>query len=139
MASSLSRLLRRGVVAALIAFLPLSAFALTPADVAPLGADDFDAKSAAIDKLIATHDAPSLVMLKALSEGNALATDAGEVLIQDGDTQRDARDRQARDGTRRPTRHAEQPAALEGRGCAVRPATRFRPIPPCDAPRSPGC
>lgn len=64
---------------------PQHAFALTTADVAPLAADDFDAKSAAIDKLIAMHDAPSLALLKALSEDNALATDSGEVLIQSAD------------------------------------------------------
>jgi urea transport system permease protein len=64
---------------------PQHAFALTTADVAPLAGDDFDAKSAAIDKLIATHDAPSLALLKALSEDNALATDSGQVLIQSAD------------------------------------------------------
>ena len=74
---------------ALVAALPAGAFALTTADVAPLAGDDFDAKSAAIDKLIANHDAPSLALLKALSEDSALATDAGEVLIQDNDTARD--------------------------------------------------
>src|ERR1700761_3366534 len=80
----------RLLVAALVIALPASAFALTAADVAPLAGDDFDAKSAAIDKLIANHDAPSLAVLKALSEDSALATDAGAVLLQDGDTARDA-------------------------------------------------
>ncbi|MGF6756800.1 urea ABC transporter permease subunit UrtB [Paraburkholderia sp. GAS334] len=75
---------------ALVALMPLSAFALTQADVAPLAGDDFDARSAAIDKLIANHDAPSLALLKALSEDNALVTDSGELLIQDNDTARDA-------------------------------------------------
>jgi len=82
-----------GVALALLAFLagaPLAAFALVPADVAPLAADDFDAKSAAIDKLIANHDKESVAVLKALSEDGALATDAGAVLLQDGDTARDA-------------------------------------------------
>ncbi|PCE25171.1 urea ABC transporter permease subunit UrtB [Paraburkholderia acidicola] len=93
MAFPFSGLLRRSVGTVLVAVLagaPLAAFALTPADVAPLAADDFDAKSAAIDKLIATHDATSLALLKALSEDNALATDGGEVLILDGDTAHDA-------------------------------------------------
>ncbi|MCX4159903.1 MULTISPECIES: urea ABC transporter permease subunit UrtB [Paraburkholderia] len=93
MAFPFSGLLRRSVGTVLIAVLasaPLAAFALTPADVAPLAADDFDAKSAAIDKLIATHDAASLALLKALSEDTALATDGGEVLILDGDTAHDA-------------------------------------------------
>jgi urea transport system permease protein len=93
MAFSILRLAQRsigtlGIV--LITIAPLAAFALTPADIAPLAADDFDAKSAAIDKLIANHDAPSQALLKALSEDNALTTDSGEVLIQDGDTTKDA-------------------------------------------------
>ena len=93
MASSILRLARRSIGAlgiALITLAPLAAYALTPADIAPLGNDDFDAKSAAIDKLIANHDAASQALLKALSEDNALTTDSGEVLIQDGDTARDA-------------------------------------------------
>ncbi|HLX02992.1 MAG TPA: urea ABC transporter permease subunit UrtB [Trinickia sp.] len=93
MASPFFRSIRRCVALAALAtagFLPVAAFALTTADVAPLAGDDFDAKSAAVDKLIANHDAPSLALLKALSENNALATDAGEVLIQDDETARDA-------------------------------------------------
>ncbi|WP_084162120.1 urea ABC transporter permease subunit UrtB [Paraburkholderia bannensis] len=95
MALSFSRFARTGLrhalaAAALFAMLGTSAYALDTADVAPLGADDFDAKSAAIDKLIATHDAASLALLKALSEDNVTATDSGEVLIQDGDNARDA-------------------------------------------------
>ena len=93
MASSILRLARRSIGAlgfALLTIAPLAAYALTPADIAPLGSDDFDAKSAAIDKLIANHDAPSAALLKALSGDNALTTDSGEVLIQDGDTTRDA-------------------------------------------------
>jgi urea transport system permease protein len=93
MASSILRLARRSIGAlgiALIAIAPLVAHALTPADIAPLASDDFDAKSTAIDKLIGNHDAPSQALLKALSTDNALATDAGEVLILDGDTAHDA-------------------------------------------------
>ncbi len=95
MALSFSRFARAGLrqllaAAALFAVLGASAHALETADVAPLGADDFDAKSAAIDKLIATHDTASLALLKALSEDNVSATDSGEVLIQDGDNARDA-------------------------------------------------
>ncbi|MCP3708933.1 urea ABC transporter permease subunit UrtB [Paraburkholderia sp. CNPSo 3274] len=76
--------------AALFTALSTSAHALDAADVAPLGGDDFDAKSAAIDKLIATHDAASLALLKALADDNVTATDSGEVLVQDGDNARDA-------------------------------------------------
>ncbi|HEV3430433.1 MAG TPA: urea ABC transporter permease subunit UrtB [Paraburkholderia sp.] len=99
MALSFSRFARTGLrqllaaaarFTVLFAVLGTSAHALETADVAPLGADDFDAKSAAIDKLIATHDAASLALLKALSEDNVSATDSGEVLIQDGDNARDA-------------------------------------------------
>ncbi|WP_025601203.1 urea ABC transporter permease subunit UrtB [Burkholderia sp. WSM2230] len=90
------RFARRSVGSAALALLafgavaPHSALALNAADVAPLAADDFDAKSAAIDKLIANHDKESLTVLKALSEDGVLATDSGAVLLQDGDTTRDA-------------------------------------------------
>ncbi|MBN3852477.1 urea ABC transporter permease subunit UrtB [Paraburkholderia sp. Ac-20340] len=97
MALSFSRFARTGLrhalaAAALFAMFGASAHALEAADVAPLGADDFDAKSAAIDKLIATHDAASLALLKALSEDNVTATDAGEVLVQDGTDGQSAHD-----------------------------------------------
>lgn len=74
----------------LFATFTTAAHALEAADVAPLGGDDFDAKSAAVDKLIALHDAASLALLKALADDNVSATDAGEVLVTDGDTARDA-------------------------------------------------
>jgi len=94
--TSAQRFARRGTASALLALAtlatltPHAAFALTTADVAPLAADDFDAKSAAIDKLIANHDKESLTVLKALSEDAVLATDSGAVLLQDGDTLHDA-------------------------------------------------
>ena len=89
MALSLPRYARAGLhhalaAAALFAALSTCAHALDAADVAPLGGDDFDAKSAAIDKLIATHDAASLALLKALAEDNVSATDSGEVLVLEG-------------------------------------------------------
>src|SRR5260370_35832099 len=96
MAFSFSRLACRCAVAASVALAglaPLDAFALTAADVAPLADDDFDAKSAAIDKLVASGGDPhALALLKALSEDNALATHSGRVLIQlsDSDTPHDA-------------------------------------------------
>lgn len=80
------------LVAVPLAVLPTAAYALEAADVAPLGGDDFDAKSAAIDKLIATQDAQSLALLKALADDNVTATDAGEVLVQDGADGQSARD-----------------------------------------------
>lgn len=61
-------------------------FALTAADVAPLASDDFEAKATAIDALAAKHDSAASALLDALANDQALATSAGEVLIQaDGD------------------------------------------------------
>jgi urea transport system permease protein len=66
------------------------AHAINADDLAPLAADDFDAKSAAIDKLIANADAPSIAVLNALSDGSLVATDGGKVLIQTDDGNKDA-------------------------------------------------
>ncbi len=77
-------------VSAIVACTPIAALAaLTADDLAPLAADDFDAKSAAIDKLIANADAPSVAVLNALSDGSLVATDAGKVLIQTDDGNKD--------------------------------------------------
>jgi len=90
MTDSILRFARRGLCAILIACMPLAAFAaLTADDLAPLAADDFDAKSAAIDKLIANADAPSVAVLNALSDSTLVATDAGKVLIQTDDGNKD--------------------------------------------------
>jgi urea transport system permease protein len=90
MTDSMLRFARRGLCAILIACMPLVAFAaLSADDLAPLAADDFDAKSAAIDKLIADADAPSIAVLNALSDGSLVATDAGRVLIQTDDGNKD--------------------------------------------------
>jgi urea transport system permease protein len=90
MTDSMLRFARRGLCAILIACTPLVAFAaLSADDLAPLAADDFDAKSAAIDKLIADADAPSIAVLNALSDGSLVATDAGKVLIQTDDGNKD--------------------------------------------------
>lgn len=69
---------------------PRAALAVTAADVAALAGDDFDAKRAAIDRLAAGHDAAAAPLLNALANGDALATDAGRILIQHGDAARDA-------------------------------------------------
>jgi urea transport system permease protein len=63
----------------------VDAFALNARDIAPLASDDYDAKSAAIDKLIATGDAQSLALLKALGNDAVVATEAGRLFVQDGD------------------------------------------------------
>jgi urea transport system permease protein len=90
MTDSIFRFARRGLCAILIACMPLAAFAaLTADDLAPLAADDFDAKSTAIDKLIANADAPSIAILNALSDSSLVATDAGKVLIQTDDGNKD--------------------------------------------------
>jgi urea transport system permease protein len=90
MTDSMLRFARRGLCAILIACMPLVAFAaLSADDLAPLAADDFDAKSAAIDKLIADADAPSIAVLNALSDSSLVATDAGRVLIQTDDGNKD--------------------------------------------------
>ena len=65
------------------------AFALTSNDISPLASDDYEAKSGTIDKLIATGDAPSLALLKALADDAVVATDTGKLFVQDGDTYRD--------------------------------------------------
>jgi urea transport system permease protein len=90
MTGSIFRFIQRVTLAAMIACMPLAAFAaLTTDDLAPLAADDFDAKSAAIDKLIANADAPSIAVLNALSDGSLVATDSGRVLIQTDDGNKD--------------------------------------------------
>ncbi|MGA7811653.1 urea ABC transporter permease subunit UrtB [Caballeronia sp.] len=90
MTGSILREARLILFAFLIACVPLTAFAaLSAADLAPLAADDFDAKSAAIDKLIANADAPSVAVLNALSDGSLVAADAGAVLIQTDDGNKD--------------------------------------------------
>jgi urea transport system permease protein len=90
MTGSILRFIQRALLAAMIACTPLAAFAaLTVTDLAPLAADDFDAKSAAIDKLIANADAPSVAVLNALSDGSLVATDSGRVLIQTDDGNKD--------------------------------------------------
>src|ERR1700753_4014447 len=79
----------RVLLALLIAIAPFSARALTNDDLAPLAGDDFEAKSAAIDKLIANADAPSVAVLTALSDGSLVATDNGHVYIQTDDVNKD--------------------------------------------------
>jgi urea transport system permease protein len=90
MTDSILRFARRGLCAILIACMPLAAFAALAADdLAPLATDDFDAKSTAIDKLIANADAPSIAVLNALADSSLVATDAGRVLVQTDDGSKD--------------------------------------------------
>ena len=88
--NTLPRAARRIILALLLACAPLAAFAsLTADDLAPLAADDFDAKAAAIDKLVASADAPSVAVLSALADGSLVATDKGRVLLQTDDGNKD--------------------------------------------------
>ncbi|SAL50127.1 branched-chain amino acid ABC transporter permease [Caballeronia peredens] len=82
MTGSLASPFVRALLVLFIAIAPFSAHALTSDDLAPLAGDDFEAKSAAIDKLIAQADAPSVAVLTALADGSAAATDSGRVVIQ---------------------------------------------------------
>ncbi|WDD93219.1 urea ABC transporter permease subunit UrtB [Burkholderia sp. FERM BP-3421] len=66
------------------------AHALTAADAAALAGDDFDAKAVAVDHLAAAGDPAAVALLHALADGDALATDDGRLLIQQGDAARDA-------------------------------------------------
>ncbi|GAB3629427.1 urea ABC transporter permease subunit UrtB [Pandoraea terrae] len=75
---------------ALLCAVPMHAFAaLSAADLAPLAGDDFDAKSKAIDHLVADGSPAAQNVLKALAEDTAAA--AGDhILIQQGDAYVDA-------------------------------------------------
>jgi len=60
--------------------------ALQESDIASLAGDDYDAKSATIDKLGATAADPhAMALLKALATDNVFATDNNHILIADGD------------------------------------------------------
>src|SRR6202162_115965 len=64
-------------------------FALTADDLKPLAEDDFDAKSQALNQIIAAADATALRVLDAMAQENVVATSDGRVLIQDGDVLKD--------------------------------------------------
>src|ERR1700719_1398439 len=63
--------------------------ALTADDLKPLGGDDFDAKSQALNQIIAAADATALRVLDAMAQENVVATSDGRVLIQEGDVLKD--------------------------------------------------
>jgi urea transport system permease protein len=64
-------------------------FALTADDLKPLAEDDFDAKSQALNRIIASGDAAALRVLEAMEQENVVATSDDRVLIQDGDVLKD--------------------------------------------------
>ena len=114
----------------------------SPPMLAPLGADDFDAKSAAIDKLVAdARRAARSRCCSALADGSLVATDKGHVLVQTDDGDKDAADRQDR---------ATLPDAQSSHVCnnllrgearrrVVGAAARSRPTSRSAAPPSPRC
>lgn len=84
--------IRRWTAAALVlaslcaaSFLPVAAHAaITAADLAPLTGDDFDAKSQAIDHLVADGSPQAQAVLKALADDSAAAA-GDKLVIQQGD------------------------------------------------------
>src|SRR5271165_4243323 len=78
----------------LLAFLVLiggsfRVFALTAEDLKPLAEDDFDAKSQALNRIIAAGDATALRVLEAMEQENVVATSDDRVLIQEGEVLKD--------------------------------------------------
>jgi urea transport system permease protein len=67
----------------------LRVFALTAEDLKPLAEDDFDAKSEALNRIIAAGDATALRVLEAMGQENVVATSDNRVLIQDGNVIKD--------------------------------------------------
>ena len=67
----------------------LRVFALTAEDLKPLAEDDFDAKSQALNQIIAAGDATALRVLEAMEQENVVATSDDRVLIQEGEVLKD--------------------------------------------------
>src|SRR6201995_994063 len=65
------------------------AFGITADDLKPLAEDDYDAKSQALDRVIASGDEAGLRLLEALDKENVVATAEDQVLIQDGKVLKD--------------------------------------------------
>ena len=64
-------------------------FGLSAEDLKPLAEDDFDAKSQALNRIIAAGDAAALRLLEAMEQENVVATSDDRVLIQEGDVLKD--------------------------------------------------
>lgn len=67
-----------------------AALALTPEQIKPLAEDDFDAKAQALDQIVAAGDDVSKRILEALRDERLYATNAGQLVIQDGESYHDA-------------------------------------------------
>src|ERR1700726_2247991 len=63
--------------------------ALIADDLKPLAEDDFDAKSQALNQIIAAGDATALRVLEAMEQENVVSTSDDRVLIQEGDVLKD--------------------------------------------------
>jgi urea transport system permease protein len=66
------------------------AWALVPEQIKPLVEDDFDAKAQALDQVILAGDEAAKRILEALRDERLYANNAGRLLIQDGESYRDA-------------------------------------------------
>jgi urea transport system permease protein len=66
------------------------ALALAPEQLKPLAADDFDAKAQALEQVILTGDEVAKRILEALRDERLYANSAEQLLIQDGESYRDA-------------------------------------------------
>jgi len=64
--------------------------ALTPEQIKPLAEDDFDAKAQALEQVILAGDDVAKRILESLRDERLYANNAGQLLIQDGESYRDA-------------------------------------------------
>ncbi len=78
------------LVAGFLVLAKISAGALTQEQLKPLAGDDFDAKNQALDQIVAPNDPAARRILQALDQNTLYATDAGQILIQVGDSFHDA-------------------------------------------------
>jgi urea transport system permease protein len=63
---------------------------LTPEQIRPLAEDDFDSKAQALDQIIAAGDEAARRLLEGLRDERLFSTQAGQLLIQEGDSYQDA-------------------------------------------------
>jgi urea transport system permease protein len=66
------------------------ALGLIPEQIRPLAEDDFDSKTQALDQIIAAGDEVSRRLLEALRDERLYSTEAGQLLVQEDDSYRDA-------------------------------------------------
>ncbi len=66
------------------------ALALTPEQIKPLAEDDFDAKAQALEQVILAGDDVAKRILESLRDERLYTNNAGQLLIQDGESYHDA-------------------------------------------------